>query len=209
VSILEEVVDIPESKYFVLKDGKRLKTIQELIEALRVMSDDVFYFHVNDFKNDFENWIRFVFLNNELADKIKKFKTKNDILLKLQNYVLKNKLSTQGINQIKKSNIPFQEKNPKILDLETKLESIRKRISELRKQGYNTRNAELIILLIPPKIRFAEITGNELEFFKAEQSIKNLELELKEIENSKPDKIQEELAKIESNSNLEIEKKEV
>ncbi|MGB9748522.1 MAG: hypothetical protein ACP5OZ_02985 [Candidatus Woesearchaeota archaeon] len=183
---MEEAVDIPESKYFVLKDGKRLASIQELVEALRVISDDVFYHHVNDFKNDFENWVRFVFLNNELADKIGKFKTRNDILLELQNYVLKNKQNKQEINQIKKSDLPKEDKNPKILELETRLESIRKRISELRKQGFDTKNAELMILMVPPRIRFAEITCNEIDFFKAEQSIKNIELELKEIESSKP-----------------------
>jgi len=209
VSILEEAVDIPESKYFVLKDGKRLKSIQELVEELRGMSDDVFYYHVNDFKNDFENWIRFVFLNNELADKISKLKTKNDILLELQNHVLRNNLKRQDENLIKKHEAPKNDKNPKTLDLEMKLESIKKRISELRKQGFETRNAELMVLLISPKIRFADVTNSEVEFFKAEQSIKNLELELKEIEMSKPDEFQEGLKEIKSNSNLEIEKKEV
>ncbi|MEM2121667.1 MAG: helicase HerA-like domain-containing protein [Candidatus Woesearchaeota archaeon] len=73
--------------YFTLKNDKKLKSIYDLIEELEVMSDDVFYFHVNDYKNDFENWIRFVFLNNELADKISKMKTKRDMLKAIGEYI--------------------------------------------------------------------------------------------------------------------------
>jgi hypothetical protein len=73
--------------YFTLKNDKKLKSIYDLIEELEIMSDDVFYYHVNDFKNDFENWIRFVFLNNELADKISKTKTKRDMLKAIGEYL--------------------------------------------------------------------------------------------------------------------------
>ncbi|MGC8929468.1 MAG: ATP-binding protein [Candidatus Woesearchaeota archaeon] len=73
--------------YFVLENGKQLKSIYDLIEELEIMSDDVFYHHVNDFKNDFENWVRFVFLNNELADKISKTKTKRDMLKAMGEYI--------------------------------------------------------------------------------------------------------------------------
>ncbi|MEM2121666.1 MAG: DUF5752 family protein [Candidatus Woesearchaeota archaeon] len=202
---MEEEISIPESKYFILKGGKKLGSIEELVNELRTMSDDVFYFHVNDYKNDFENWIRFVFMNEELANKVSKLRTKNDFLLELQNYLLKKSFDKEKKEFFKKKEDLKQEKNPRIIELETRLENIKKRISELRKQGFQTKNAELLQLLIPSKIKFAEITNNDLDFFKAEQSIKNLELELKEIENSKPDDIQEEISEIkELNKKLDL-----
>ena len=54
--------------YFKLIDGSETKNLQELAEAFHYMSDDVFYYHVNDQKNDFSNWVRDVFKQEKLAD---------------------------------------------------------------------------------------------------------------------------------------------
>lgn len=56
---------IPPEQYFFLVNGVAIKTIFELAETLEHMADDVYGYHVNDQKNDFANWIKYVF--NELA----------------------------------------------------------------------------------------------------------------------------------------------
>ena len=43
------------------------------------MDDNSFNQHVNDEKNDFAEWIRIVYKNNELADKLNQEKTREGI----------------------------------------------------------------------------------------------------------------------------------
>ncbi len=64
--------EAPEDKRFVLKDGRILKDIKELADALEHMSDDVFKHHVNESKNDFCNWAKDVLLEKELAEDLQK-----------------------------------------------------------------------------------------------------------------------------------------
>jgi hypothetical protein len=60
----------PEEKVFVLCDGKKLKDIKDLAFALEEISDDVFWHHVNNVRNDFASWIENVFEEKELADSL-------------------------------------------------------------------------------------------------------------------------------------------
>jgi len=53
---------------FVLNDGRKLRSLIHLIDELENMPDDVFSHHVNEFKNDFSNWIKGVFKDDVLAD---------------------------------------------------------------------------------------------------------------------------------------------
>ncbi|MBT3304541.1 hypothetical protein HN592_02710 [Candidatus Woesearchaeota archaeon] len=73
----------PEEYHFVLNDGNRLKNIQELTDALETMSEDVFKYHANEFKNDFANWISDVFEESDLAEEIKKAKSRIETRIKL------------------------------------------------------------------------------------------------------------------------------
>lgn len=60
----------PEEQ-FVLSNGRVLKNLHELRNALLSMDDGTFRYHVNTEKNDFSNWIRHVFGDADLADKIR------------------------------------------------------------------------------------------------------------------------------------------
>ncbi len=64
----KKFVDAAEDKAFVLKDGRLLKNLKELADALEHMSEDVFSHHVNSGRNDFSNWVRDVLNESELAE---------------------------------------------------------------------------------------------------------------------------------------------
>lgn len=54
--------------YFVLRDGGVIKSLEELILVIKNIDKETFNYHVNDTKNDFANWVRYVFKLSRLAD---------------------------------------------------------------------------------------------------------------------------------------------
>ena len=74
---------------FKLIDGSEIKNLLELADALEKMSDDVFYYHVSKQKNDFSNWVRDVFKQEELANKISGCNNKQDIEINILRYLVK------------------------------------------------------------------------------------------------------------------------
>jgi hypothetical protein len=61
------LADVPQEYVFWCCDGRILKNLRELCDALAVMSDDTFAYHVNAAKNDFYNWVRDVIKDETLA----------------------------------------------------------------------------------------------------------------------------------------------
>ena len=47
---------VPEEHVFYCQDGRILKDMKELGEALAVMADETFAYHANTEKKDFGNW---------------------------------------------------------------------------------------------------------------------------------------------------------
>lgn len=76
----------PDNKFFILPDGGILKTPGELIKALKTISEENFNHHTKEGRNDFANWLWFVFEEKQLADKIFKSKTQKDTLKILEKY---------------------------------------------------------------------------------------------------------------------------
>ena len=74
------ISDIKEGERFILRDGRLIKNLYELLNSLRSMEGQVFDFHVNDSKNDFGNWIRDIIKDPFLADRVFKAKTREDII---------------------------------------------------------------------------------------------------------------------------------
>jgi hypothetical protein len=66
--------------YFHLRNGKSLKTLDELYHAISQMSDDEFKHHVNPSKNDFANWIAHILERQELASQLFRIKSKEGTL---------------------------------------------------------------------------------------------------------------------------------
>ncbi|MGV8150851.1 MAG: immunoglobulin-like domain-containing protein [Candidatus Woesearchaeota archaeon] len=75
----------PKEKAFFIKD-KNFRTVQELASEIYEMDDNTFKQYVNEQKNDFSNWIKDVFLRNDVAEKIRNIKNPKDLALELKNY---------------------------------------------------------------------------------------------------------------------------
>ncbi len=63
--------------YFYLSDGRPLKSLLELSDALEEMDDSVFYHHVTQHSDDFAKWISEVFHEEELAIRLGNSKAKH------------------------------------------------------------------------------------------------------------------------------------
>jgi hypothetical protein len=65
-----DVQDVPEHQHFYFINGMKAKNVKELAEVMDRLEQEVFDYHVNQEKNDFCNWVRDVFNDIELAEKI-------------------------------------------------------------------------------------------------------------------------------------------
>ena len=91
---------ITKDNYLRLPDGTMLKNISDLKHALKSMKDETFNMYVNKRNNEFSLWVKDVFKNRKLANKIKKAKTKERII----------KVIKESNNKVEESNI-VQEDN--------------------------------------------------------------------------------------------------
>ena len=68
--------EAPEEHHFVVADGRKLKNIIELADALETMTEEIFRHHANEAKNDFSTWIKDVFYDHSLAEDISRAKNR-------------------------------------------------------------------------------------------------------------------------------------
>ena len=68
--------EAPEEHHFVVADGRKLKNIIELADALETMSEEIFRHHANEFRNDFSTWVKDVFYDHSLAEDISRAKNR-------------------------------------------------------------------------------------------------------------------------------------
>jgi hypothetical protein len=68
--------DVPDEKHFWCQDGKVVKNLKELEEALNGMGDETFHYHASGGRNDFSNWIGDVVGDNKLANDLSKAKSR-------------------------------------------------------------------------------------------------------------------------------------
>jgi hypothetical protein len=79
--------DAPETNYFVLCNGKPVKNIRELADVMEELEDQVFNYHVTPEKNDFANWVKDIFKDIELAEKLAGAKDKKHMQLVLYKHI--------------------------------------------------------------------------------------------------------------------------
>ena len=73
------VVQTP-TECFLLENGIALKSMKDLAEYLPSMDDDMFGKHVGDNYNHFADWVRGVFHDDDLADRMAKARTRSELL---------------------------------------------------------------------------------------------------------------------------------
>ena len=80
--------------YFILADGGVIKSLEELNIILKSIDPKIFEYHVNDSKNDFANWIRYVYKSKRLADFITdyEYKDRSHIIKAIKNYLAECKI---------------------------------------------------------------------------------------------------------------------
>lgn len=108
---------VPLNVSFWLCTNENLRSLPELFASLQKADDEVFRYHVNRDKNDFEVWIRDVLKDKDLAREIARVKTRDTLIRKiserveeLQSVVKKSRSSRQGkrssrIHRIKRRRI--------------------------------------------------------------------------------------------------------
>ena len=67
-----KVQEASEDKAFFMCNGASVRSVSQLLQALKDSGDDVFLHHVNDGKNDFSQWITDVLHDKTLASSLKK-----------------------------------------------------------------------------------------------------------------------------------------
>ncbi len=61
------LANVPEEYVFWCRDGRILRNMKELGEALDSMTDETFAYHSNEEKKDFSNWVRDIIGDEKLA----------------------------------------------------------------------------------------------------------------------------------------------
>ena len=72
--------DVHPDHHFIARNGARIKNILELYNSIKDMDDISFNHHVNDFKNDFHNWVRDMHKDNELAKALLEASTQKEMV---------------------------------------------------------------------------------------------------------------------------------
>lgn len=71
--------EAPQHQQFVLRDGRHIRSLFELVDELETMNDDIFHHHVAKDRNDFANWTRDVFDEKHLADEMEALHHRVDV----------------------------------------------------------------------------------------------------------------------------------
>ncbi len=98
MSLLANVEDkrhfpVPEEQEFVLsnpelpEEERTLRTLDDLSEAINLIDPETFQLHVNKDKNDFANWVQYVFGETELADQLRKFPTPLRMMVSIEKFL--------------------------------------------------------------------------------------------------------------------------
>ena len=77
------------TQWFVLANGEAIKDVRALADALERIEDHVWAHHVQPDRNDFANWIRDVFQDLDLANKIAVAKDRKHAQLVIYKHIIK------------------------------------------------------------------------------------------------------------------------
>ncbi|MBW2977179.1 hypothetical protein KY347_07090 [Candidatus Woesearchaeota archaeon] len=82
----------PEQHSFFVADGTKISSLTQLLDALEAMHEDTYRFHANENRNDFSNWVKDIFEDEQLAESLKTAGTKTEAQLLIAKRLLKEAL---------------------------------------------------------------------------------------------------------------------
>lgn len=139
--------NVSPEEIFHLDNGLKVSNIRDLVHQLELMNDKTFKAHVNEEKNDFANWIRYVFKDDVLANRLHKSNKKEEIIQILEDRIVEleaKKMKEFGLNVDKNTLIQIESFMMKRYDEGQNDSSIKE---ELLKEGFNKNLIELMINL--------------------------------------------------------------
>jgi len=84
ISVTDQVLgEAPVEHHFVVRDGTKLKNVQELADALEHMSEDVFRHHVGSMHNDFATWVQDIFADPNFANDLRRVQNRIETRIKV------------------------------------------------------------------------------------------------------------------------------
>jgi len=86
--------------YFVLKDGELIKSLEDLVLIIKNIDKETFNYHVTNEKNDFANWIKYVFKAGRLSDIISgyDYSQKDNIIKAINKHLAERKVLINRID---------------------------------------------------------------------------------------------------------------
>ena len=79
--------DAPEPHYFILCNGRPVRNVKELADIMEELEDHVFNYHIRPDGNDFAKWVKDIFKDIELAEKIAGVKDKKHLQLVIYKHI--------------------------------------------------------------------------------------------------------------------------
>ncbi|MBN1377226.1 hypothetical protein JW949_02735 [Candidatus Woesearchaeota archaeon] len=126
----------PSRDELLLKNGRLVRSLKELIDALKKIDENVFKYHVNRHKNDFAEWIEDVLEKEELANELRKTVFKEDIIKILEDH--EEQLEEKIDERIAKAKLELERQRDELteihLNLRRREHALKKKQDELEKQ---------------------------------------------------------------------------
>ena len=99
--------DAPPDKHFWTRNGSAIKNLRELLDAIEEMDEATFRHHVDVHKNDFSEWIRHVFKDEELAADLSKTILRKNIIKLIKKRIkktqkIKEKAEKKAVKEIQR-----------------------------------------------------------------------------------------------------------
>ncbi|MGE0792554.1 MAG: DUF5752 family protein [Candidatus Woesearchaeota archaeon] len=87
LSKLENPPELPEELHFILRTGKKISSLKGLVQVLKEMDEDTFKHHVGENHNHFAEWISNILNKKELAERIGKIKSREEMIKIIHHYI--------------------------------------------------------------------------------------------------------------------------
>ncbi|MEM4396906.1 MAG: DUF5752 family protein [Candidatus Woesearchaeota archaeon] len=102
--LLSIISHCDEAYAFILANGIKLYSLNDLKDALEIMPEDIYRSHVTPYRNDFSNWIRDVFKDYILAERITKAMNKEEAAKMIEKRIEFLKSRIDYLEELEKNN---------------------------------------------------------------------------------------------------------